>query len=54
MSGDLLNSNQQIPEIFTKETKYEQISRELYFAWGKLVKGTILSMMSSENFTTFE
>ena len=54
MSGDPFNSYQQIPEISSKETKYEQISRELFFAWGKLGKGTILFKMSSENFSTFK
>ena len=54
MSGDLFNSYQRIPEISTKETKYEQISRELFFARGKLGKGNILPKMSSENFTTFK
>ena len=32
MSGTAFNSYQRIPEILTKETKYEQISRELSFA----------------------
>ena len=37
-----------IPEISTNETKYKQISCELFFYVRKI--GTILSKMSSENF----
>ena len=37
-----------IPEISTNETKYKQISCELFFYMRKI--GTILSKMSSENF----
>ena len=42
MSGHLFNSHQRIPEISTKETKYEQIScKPFFFAWGKLGNGII-------------
>ena len=54
MFGDPFNSYQRIPKISTKESKYGQIPRELFFAWGKLGKGTILSKMSSENFKKLE
>ena len=54
MSEDPFNSYKRIPEISTKEAKYEKISRELFFAGRKLRKETILLKMSSENFATFE
>ena len=54
MSGHPFNSYQRIPEISTKETKYEQISCKPFFLHEENWETELfLSKMSSKNFTTF-
>ena len=54
MSGHPFNSYQRIPEISTKETKYQQIScKPFFFAWGKLGNGTIFVQDEFQKFHHF-